>query len=46
MADEKKLCSAEETAACCCVDVGTIIDTKAAPLLSSAYLHLKQTLSR
>ncbi|EGT3622307.1 MULTISPECIES: YfcZ/YiiS family protein [Morganella] len=28
MADEKKLCSAEETSACCCVDVGTIIDNE------------------
>ncbi|HCM63030.1 MAG TPA: hypothetical protein DIT05_10875 [Morganella sp. (in: Bacteria)] len=28
MADAKKLCSAEETAACCCVDVGTIIDNE------------------
>lgn len=28
MADAINRCSAEETAACCCVDVGTIIDNK------------------
>ena len=28
MADAINRCDAEETAACCCVDVGTIIDNK------------------
>lgn len=28
MTDAIKRCSAEETAACCCVDVGTILDNK------------------
>lgn len=28
MAGAKKICNAEETAACCCVDVGTIIDNE------------------
>lgn len=28
MADAINRCSADETAACCCVDVGTIIDNK------------------
>ena len=28
MADAINRCNAEETAACCCVDVGTIIDNK------------------
>ena len=28
MLDAKNLCHAEETAACCCVDMGTVIDNQ------------------
>lgn len=37
MTDAINRCSAEETAACCCVDVGTIIDNKNC---TASYQHI------
>ncbi|MEI9535144.1 YfcZ/YiiS family protein [Moellerella wisconsensis] len=40
MTDAIKRCSAEETAACCCVDVGTVLDNKDC---TASYQHLFAT---